>query len=42
MKKRLIALIAVLAVLLGAAGCAANKQEQARVPITMYLWALKI
>ena len=38
MKKRLIALIAVLAVLLGAAGCAANKQEQARVPITMYLW----
>ena len=38
MKKRLIALITVLAVLLGAAGCAANKQEQARVPITMYLW----
>lgn len=37
MKKRLIALIAVLAVLLGTAGCA-KKQEQDRVSITMYLW----
>ena len=38
MKKRLIALIAALVVLLGIAGCAGKQQEQERVSITMYLW----
>ncbi|MDO5546649.1 MAG: hypothetical protein Q4F81_12685 [Eubacteriales bacterium] len=38
MKKRLIALVLALAVVLCAAGCAAKQQEQDRVSITMYLW----
>ena len=38
MKNRLIAFVIALAVLFGAAGCAAQEQRQNRISITMYLW----
>ena len=38
MKNRLIAFVIALAVLFGAAGCAAQEQKQNRISITMYLW----
>ena len=38
MKKRMIALLLALTLVIGSTGCAAQKQEQDRVSITMYLW----